>query len=188
MADLKISVPADLREALDKKLGSGSAQGIAPAAFAEWASWLLATARPVSMSEMEIERVFTLYNEVLTEELPSASHLSGLLQLPIARCRYIVQAISYQHPQLMQQRRLAIVKKAFDAVTQHGDIYVMDVEPECRQAVDDILSEIADSSGLAELRGRRHGNLVRYELTPGYYQRLGKAIEGQLAALKGGGP
>ena len=188
MPDLKISVPAELKDALDKKLGSGSSQAIARAAFIEWASWLLASSRPVSISELEIERVFALYNSVLSDELPSASHLSGLLQLPIARCRYIVQAISYQHPQLMQQRRIAIVKRAFDAVTQQGDIYVMDVEPDCRDAVDEILSSIADSAGLAELRGRRHGNSVRYELTPGYYQGLGKVIETQLAALEGGTP
>jgi hypothetical protein len=186
MPDLKISVPAELKDALDKKLGSGASQAIAQAALAEWASWLLASSRPVSMAEMEIERVFILYSTILKDELPSASHLSALLQLPIARCRYIVQAISYQHPQLMEQRRLSIVKKAFDAVIQQGDIYVMDVEPDCRDAVDDILGGIADSAGLAELRGRRHGNVVRYELTPGYYQRLGKVIETQLAALKGG--
>jgi hypothetical protein len=185
MPDPHISVPADLREALDKKLGRGASQAIAQAAFVEWASWLLASSRPVSISEIESERVHTLYSSILKDELPSASRLSALLQLPIARCRYIVQSLSYQYPQLFEQRRLAVLKQAFDSVTKQGDVYVMDIDPGCRDVLDATLGSIADSAGLAELRGRRHGGSVRYELTSGYYQRLGKELDDQIAALKG---
>ena len=188
MPDLHISVPADLRDALDKKLGRGASQAIAHTAFVEWADWLLATSRPVSISAIELERVYALYSSVLKDELPSASHLSALLQLPIARCRYLVQSLSYQYPQLFEQRRLAVLKQALERVTKKGDIYIMDIDPDCREALDATLGDIADSAGLAELRGRRHGSSVRYELTSGYYQRLGKELDDRTAALEAASP
>jgi len=188
MPDLHVDVPADLRDALDKKLGRGASQALARAAFVEWANWLLAASRPVSISEIESERVHTLYSNILKDELPSASHLSALLQLPIARCRYIVQSLSYQYPQLFEQRRLAVLKQAFNDVTKQSEIYVMDIDPDCREVLDATLGDIADSAGLAELRGRRHGSSVRYELTSGYYQRLGKELDDRIVALKGAAP
>jgi hypothetical protein len=83
---------------------------------------------------------------------------------------------------LLEPRRLLVLKQAFQSVAKQGDIYVMDIDPSCREALEDILISIADSAGLAELRGKKHGNSIRYELTSGYYQRLGKAIDDRLAA------
>src|SRR6476659_4380801 len=101
MVQLKIDVPADLADQLDKKLGSGASQAITQAAFVEWANWLLARSRPVSISEIESDRVLFVYENILKDELPAASRLSALLQLPIARSRYIVRSLTYQHPELL---------------------------------------------------------------------------------------
>ncbi len=185
MARIVIDVPDDLATHLDNKLGHKAATPVAQAAFLEWANWLLATSRPLSISEMEIARVYILYRNILLDELPSASQLSARLQLPIARCRYIVQSLGYQYPSLMHARLLSVLQSAYKAITINGELYVMDVHPECDEVLVDLLSRIADSAHLADLRGKRHGNVTRYELTTGYYQRLGKAIDDELAAAGG---
>jgi hypothetical protein len=186
MPRIEITVPADLSGELDERLGSGASTLIAQAAFEEWAHWLLASSRPLSISELEIARVHTVYNDVLVDELPIASQLSARLQLPIARCRYIIQSLGYQYPSLMRTRVLKALKVAYQASTPHADVHAMDIPPECAETLDDMLSQIADSAQLAELRGKRHGNIIRYELTKGYYQRVGKAIDDALAAAKQG--
>src|ERR1700690_3516675 len=106
MTSIVIDVPDDLATQLSNKLGPDAATPVALAAFLEWANWLLATSRPLSISEMEIARVHLLYRDILRGELPSASQLSARLQLPIARCRYIVQSLGYQYPSLMRSRLL----------------------------------------------------------------------------------
>jgi hypothetical protein len=186
MSVISIDVPEDLVGRIDQKLGRGASKTVARAAFVEWASWLLAESRPLSMSELEIERVHTLYRDIFTNELPTASDLSARLQLPIARCRYIIQSLGYQFPAFLQSRKLAVLQSAYQSIKPNGDLYVMDISPECAPVLDNLLSSLADAAGLAELRGKKRGNVVRYELTSGYYQRLGKAIEDEIDKLSSG--
>jgi hypothetical protein len=186
MPRIEIDVPATLATQLDKKLGAGASALVAQAAFLEWANWLLAASRPISLSELDVARVHTLYNDILREEMPTASQLSARLQLPIARCRYIIQSLGYQYPSLVRRRLLGALQKAYKAIAQNGDVHIMDVHPECGEMLEEMLGQIADSAGLADLRGKKHGGLIRYELTSGYYRHLGNAIDAALAAEKGG--
>ena len=89
MPRIEIEIPEDVW---------GRARGFVPEdripdlielALEEWVSWSDGSSRPMSISELETQRIFGIYDRLLVDEIPSADHLGELLGLPMGRARYI---------------------------------------------------------------------------------------------------
>lgn len=172
MAQICIDVPDETLRQLEKRLGREGAKEIANAAFTEWVDWVLARDRPLSISDMETARVIALYKNLFVDTLPSALDLSAKFQLPLARCRYILQSLRYLQPQMLAKRWLQATKDAYSKIEQVGDLHIMDVSQDCKETVDQLLRQVAATNEYAELRGKRRGGVIRYELTSGYFKGL----------------
>ena len=67
-------------------------------AFEEWVSWSDGSFRPMSISELETQRIFRIYDRLLVEDVPSAEHLGERLYW--VRARWISGA--YARPPTIQ--------------------------------------------------------------------------------------
>ncbi len=185
MARIQFEEPDETLGRLQEVFGRDVSQQIGAAAFKEWAGWLLGRERPQTIPAVETQRAISLYTDIFCDDLPSAQHLGTVLRLPPARCRYIIQAMRYIDPDLLTKRWLRAVSEAYDRITEEDGRYMLDVEPDCREVVDQVLREIQDANNLAELdRPRRRGSRLRYELSQGYYERIQAALNAALEAVR----
>ncbi len=109
-----INIPVELHKQISNRYGKDSLSDFATAAMQELIDWMNAEKRPTSLSEIESNRIFTIYSSILKDLLPTADEIGQSFNLPMGRSRYIVQSLNYQHPDFMRFRRIRAIIVAFE--------------------------------------------------------------------------
>jgi hypothetical protein len=157
---------------------------LALAALDEWVGWLSGDLRPMSITELETERILKLYDTVLPDQLPSVDNLGRLLGLPMGRARYIIQNMAYRRGRFLFQRQLRDTLRALHDGQWRDDTCTVLVDRGCQQIVDRTLADLLANrrisstvAGVAVLDG------VRYVLGAGHHRALLEEIQRQLDGL-----
>ena len=148
------------------------------AAFEEWVRWMEGSFRPTSISELETSRAYELYDHLFVEELPSADHLGGLLELPMGRARYLMQTLAYRHGRMLKERRAEHIRRALDSAEEddQGRPIVI-IDPGCRKIFDRTARALrAQNKIQSGLQGEMVLEGVRYEMGEGHLNTLREAF------------
>ena len=148
------------------------------AAFEEWVRWMEGSFRPTSISELETNRAYELYDRLFLEEVPSADHLGGLLLLPMGRARYLMQTLAYRHGWMLNERRAEHIRKALEAAEEddEGRPFVV-IDAGCRDLFDRTARALrADGTMSSSLEGEVVLEGVRYEMGEGHLEALKEAF------------
>src|SRR5215216_2101712 len=124
---LTVDIPEELLKRMPGTIPEESVPDLIAAAFAEWVAWLDGSFRPMSISELEMRRVFELYDRVLVDEAPSAERLGEVLELPMGRARYVMQNLAYRHGGMLRGRRARAISEALESAEwseQHDNCVV----------------------------------------------------------------
>ena len=191
MPKITIDVPPDIWDSLSR-LGQPAERvpKLGLAALREWAQWLRGTSRPMSVSELEMDRLYTIYEQVLVDELPSVDTLAQVLDLPMGRARYLMQSLDYRHARFLHERQLRAVIRALRAAKWKGEKagWVAEVDRSCQALVDRTLSDLHDSQRVTSLvTGAASRSGTRYTLGTNHYRELLAEFEGLLKELEKGG-
>lgn len=114
MPEKTLSLPDVLYERIKGIFGDDAINSFAITAMEELMSWLIAEQRPTSISDLETNRIFTLYRRLYKDLLPTAEDIGKLFNLPMGRSRYIVQNLNYRYPDFMKKRRIAAIRVALE--------------------------------------------------------------------------
>jgi hypothetical protein len=183
LVDVTVEIPARVWEAAAAFVPKGAKPeerlpGLVAAAFEEWVRWMEGSFRPTSISELETSRAFELYDRLLTEELPSADHLGGLLLLPMGRARYLMQSLAYRHGRLLRERRVEHIRGALEAAEEdeQGRPFVV-IDPQCREIFDRTARALRARSRIRSgIEGKVVLEGVRYEMGEGHLEALKEAF------------
>lgn len=148
------------------------------AAFEEWVRWMEGSFRPTSISELETNRAYQLYDRLFIEEMPSADHLGGLLLLPMGRARYLMQALAYRHGRMLRERRAEHIRGALKAAEEdeQGQPFVV-IDAGCRDTFDRTVRALrAEGKMKSGLEGEVVLEGVRYEMGEGHLEALKEAF------------
>ena len=88
---------------------------VAAIAFQEWVGWLRGSERPMTISEQNIQRIISIYSEILKGEKPDTGTLYNKFNFPLGQSRYIIQAISYREAGLLYRMALEDIRAAIEA-------------------------------------------------------------------------
>ena len=142
MKSVTVDIPEKVWEIATGFVPEGAAPderlpALVAAAFEEWVRWMEGSFRPTSISELETSRAYELYDHLFVEELPSADHLGGLLELPMGRARYLMQTLAYRHGRMLKERRAEHIRRALDSAEEddQGRPIVI-IDPGCREIFD----------------------------------------------------
>lgn len=152
-------------------------------AFEEWVSWSDGSFRPMSISELETERIFSIYDRLLVAEVPSADHLGELFGLPMGRARYIAQSLAYRHGNLIRERQARAILGALNEGrwSEAGDNCAVIIDRGCQTLMDRTISGLAVEEKLSSLvQGTSTVQGVRYDLGPGHHETLVATFQGYL--------
>jgi len=186
MPDLLLDVPQNLLDRLERAIPKNdeTASALAIAALEEWVDWLTGDSRPMSISELETERVYRLYDEVLKGELPSVDSLGRLLDLPMGRARYIVQSLAYRRGRFLLERQVREILRALEQGKWSNETCTIVVDRGCQAIIDRIQSDLEANSkikstvtGVATLDG------IRYKLGKNHHSELGSELKRQLDGM-----
>ena len=175
MPKIDLEVPENLMERLREILPADRIPDFILAAFREWVAWLDGSSRPMSISELETQRAFEIYDRMLVDKVPSADHLGELLGLPMGRARYIAQSLAYRHGKLLFARQARAVLDALDQGqwSETGDNCAVLVDSGCQILMDRTIRSLAAEGEISSIvKGTVTMEGVRYELGPGHHQTL----------------
>lgn len=176
MPEITIQIPDDVWAQLQRAdLPAEDVPLLAVAALREWAGWLSGASRTLSMSELETSRIFTLYNDILTSELPSVNEIGRRFGLPLGRARYIVQSLNYQHGGFLRQRQLDAIVEALDnaRMTPDGATRIMTVDRGSAGMIDHAFNELLAGRRIASIvKGVPVAEGMRYDLGSNHYAVL----------------
>jgi hypothetical protein len=181
MPRIEIEVPEDLLQRLREVLPDDCIPGFAEAALREWVTWMDGSARPMSISELETQRAFEIYDRLLVDEVPSADHLGELLGLPMGRARYIAQSLAYRHGNLLRARQAQAILRALEngRWSETGDNCVVIIDRGTQTLMDRTIRGLAAGGELGSVvQGSITVEGVRYDLGPGHHQTLIETFRG----------
>ena len=144
MPKVTIQIPDNTYKFIANRFGEDAISDFSTAAIEEIVSWLSADQRPTSISELETNRIYLIYNRIRKDQIPTAEDIGQLFTLPLGRARYILQNLSYRHPEFMKLRRI----KAIIAALEKGDVSedglpIAIIPKECEAYVYSIATEMA---------------------------------------------
>jgi hypothetical protein len=84
----------ELQRSFPRAVPAEVAQTLVQLAAQEWLSWISGRARPGSMSDLEMERIISMFTQISPGEEISASTLFNRLNLPYGRSQYLARAIA----------------------------------------------------------------------------------------------
>jgi hypothetical protein len=186
MPDLLLNVPQDLLDRLEGTIPEKekNTSALALAALEEWVDWLTGDSRPMSVSELETERIYRLYDRVLKRELPSVGGLGRLLNLPMGRARYIVQSLAYRRGRFLLERQVREILRGLEQGKWSNETCTVVVDRGCQALIDRIQSDLEANSkikstvtGVATLDG------IRYKLGKNHHSELMSELKRQLDAM-----
>jgi hypothetical protein len=190
MPEITIQVPDEVWAQLQRAdLPADAVPQVAVAALREWAGWLSGASRTLSMSELETSRIFTLYNDILIDEMPSVNELGRRFDLPMGRARYIVQSLNYRHGGFLRQRQLDTILEALDnaRITPNGETRTIVVDRTSAGIIDRAFNELLAGRRIASLvKGMPVAEGVRYDLGGNHYAVLREEMMQQRADMRGG--
>jgi hypothetical protein len=190
MPEVTIQIPDDVWAQLQRAdLPADAVPQVAVAALSEWAGWLSGVSRTLSMSELETARIFTVYNNILTDEMPSVNELGRRFGLPLGRARYIVQSLSYQHSGFLRQRQLDAILEALDHArsTSNGETRTLMVDRASAGILDRAFNELLAGQRIASIvKGVPVAEGMRYDLGSKHYTVLREEMQRQRDELRGG--
>jgi hypothetical protein len=190
MPQITIQVPDDVWAQLQRAdLPVDAMPQMAVAALREWAGWLSGASRTLSMSELETSRIFTLYNNILIDEMPSVNELGRRFGLPMGRARYIVQSLNYRHGGFLRQRQLDALIEALDNArsTPNGETRTIVVDRACAGIIDRAFNELLAGQRIASIvKGVTVVEGMRYDLGSNHYAALREEMQRQRNELRGG--
>ena len=183
MPRIEVEIPEDVWERAREFVSEGRIPGLIELALEEWVSWSDGSSRPMSISELETQRIFGIYKRLLVDEIPSADHLGELLALPMGRARYIAQSLAYRYGGLIRERQTRAILGALKdgRWSDTGDNCVVIIDRGCQTLMDRTISGLAAEENLSSLvQGTSTVRGVRYDLGPGHHETLLAAFRGYL--------
>ena len=103
-----------------------AADKLAALAFREWVRWLNSSARPMTISDQNIQRIIDLYSEIVENEIPDVRTLYNEFNFPLGQARYLIQAISYRRGGQLYHMAL---KEIYNAIKEETKV-LPDDKPE----------------------------------------------------------
>lgn len=193
MVDVTVEIPARVWEAAAAFVPEGvkpeeRLPKLVAAAFEEWVRWMEGSFRPTSISELETSRVYELYDRLFLEEMPSADHLGGLLELPMGRARYLMQTLAYRHGRMLKERRAEHIRAALEAAKEdeRGRPFVV-IDPGCRDVFERTARALrAQNKMTSAIEGELVLDGVRYEMGEGHLEALREAFAVRESGPRGG--
>lgn len=176
---VEVNVSDELLRRISGAIPEEAVPDLIEAALTEWVSWLDGSFRPMSISELEMRRVFELYDRILVDEVPSAERLGELLELPMGRARYVMQNLAYRHGGLLRRRRSRTILDALEGAqwSERGDHCVVTIDPGCRNLMDRTIRSLAAQGELeSTVSGEFTLEGVRYEMGPNHHEALTNAF------------
>lgn len=177
--EFNLEIPEELLQRIPEAIPEESVPELVVAAFAEWVAWLDGSFRPMSVSELEMRRVFSLYDRILVDEVPSAERLGELLDLPMGRARYVMQNLAYRHGGLLRRRRTRAILDALEGArwSEQRDNCVVTIDPGCQNLMDRTIRTLATQGELESIvSGESTLEGVRYEMGPNHHEALTNAF------------
>lgn len=155
--------------------GKDMTADFANAAFEEWIAWLDGSRRVMSTTELETERIYIIYQNILTDSIPSAGSIGEIFNLPLGRSQYVVRNLKYKYPKFFRERKISLIIQVLEAGKWSGDKKTCNIEIsiECRELLDKTIKGLkADGKINSEVRGNVVFDSIRYELGRGHYEKL----------------
>lgn len=143
MSEITLHMPDNLFNRVANTFGEDALSDFSITAIEELISWLSADQRPTSISELETNRIFLIYNRILKDLLPTAEDIGQSFNLPMGRSRYIVQNLNYRHPEFMKRRRITTIIAALERGEVSDDGLPIAIIPkECEEYLYNISTEM----------------------------------------------
>ena len=143
MPVIELDFPDELLNQLRAVIPSEEIDQFTLCAVEEWVAWLEGSLRPISISELETNRIFTLYTRVLTTELPSVNHLGKLLHFPMGRSRYIIQNLAYRYGKMLLQRQIQAIIQALRQSESADQVnYMVRIHHTCKFIMDQTIHDL----------------------------------------------
>jgi hypothetical protein len=183
MPRIQIEISEDVWERARRFVPEDRIPDLIGLALEEWVSWSDGSSRPMSISELETQRIFGIYDRLLVDDIPSADHLGELLRLPMGRARYIAQSLAYRHGNLIRERQARVILGALEngRWSEAGDNCVVVIDRNCQALMDRTISGLAAEDKLSSLvQGTSTMQGVRYDLGPGHHETLVETFRGYL--------
>lgn len=175
MPKIEIEVSEDVWERARKFMPEDRIPDLIGLALEEWVAWSDGSSRPMSISELETQRIFGIYHRLLVDKVPSANHLGELLGLPMGRARYIAQSLAYRHGSLIRERQARAILGALNGGrwSDTGDNCIVIIDRGCQTFMDRTISGLAAEEKLSSLvQGTSTLQGIRYDLGPGHHETL----------------
>ncbi len=143
MHEKTLSLPDTIYQQIKGVFGEDAINSFAITAMEELMSWINAEQRPMSISDLETNRIFMLYVRLYKDLLPTADDIGKLFNLPMGRSRYIVQNLNYRHPDFMKKRRITTIIVALERGEVSDDGLPIAIIPkECEEYLYAIATEM----------------------------------------------
>lgn len=167
MREVTIRIPEKLFNRLTEYCPEDLLSGFTNAALEEWVGWLDGSSRPMSISEIESQRIFSMYSNVLAEEIPSSDHVGQFFGLPLGRARYIMQVLNYRHGAFIRERQIRHIVNALrdGESSEDGETYSVKVDKSVKKILDQTISGlVADDQFRSTVSGKVALDHVSYEM------------------------
>jgi hypothetical protein len=186
MPKIEIEIRKDIWDQLKNVVPEDAIPKLAAAALQEWAGWLGGTSRPTTITELEIARIFEIYDTALQDEFPSVDHLGQQFSMPMGRARYIVQSLEYRRGRFMQQRQIRAISHALEdgQWSQDRKNCVITIDRSSQTFIDRIIGDLHANSKIGSIvKGTATLDGVRYELGDGHHKQLTAKFKELLAGF-----
>jgi hypothetical protein len=186
---ISVNIPEEVMERIPGAIPEESVRDLIAAAFDEWVAWLDGSFRPMSISELEMRRVYELYDRILVDEAPSAERLGEVLELPMGRARYVMQNLAYRHGGMLRRRRARAISDALEGAqwSEQHDSYVVMIDPSCRELMDRTIRSLAAQGDLESVvSGESTLEGIRYDMGLNHHEALTRAFRDGTGSAQSG--
>jgi hypothetical protein len=180
MTEIRLDIPQELMDQLTQFTPGDTIPQLALAALQEWTAWLSGEFRPMSMSELETERIFVIYNSVLVDELPSVDNLGQRFGLPMGRARYILQSLAYRKGRFLYKRQIEAITHSLDQGQWSDDrkTCTVTLDRGCAAIIDRVFNELLANRRISSVvKGVAMLDGIRYDLGSGHQKELKSYFE-----------
>jgi hypothetical protein len=186
MHPINLNVTDDVYEKISNKYGEDAVSDFVMVALEEFMSWLLAEERPTSISELETNRIFSIYDRILRDILPTAEDVGLAFNLPMGRSRYIVQNLNYRHPEFIRKRLILSILVAFERGEVSSDkLPVARIARETVPYLTSIMTELQLAGKVASIPSYKYlPDTVRVEIGIGDKEPLLQCLKEELKRLR----
>jgi len=175
MPTVKIQISDEHFNNLKTIFGKDMTADFASAALEEWIAWLDSSRRVMSTTELETERIYTIYRDILTDSIPSAGSIGQIFNLPLGRSQYVVRNLKYKYSKFFRGRKTVLITQALEngKWSDNRKTCTIEISVECREVLDKTIKGLkADGKIKSEVQGNVVFDNIRYKLGSGHYEKL----------------